>query len=129
MKISKTYTANVYVGLRGGYTDFYHTSADAATVIKEFCIERQTGVTVTPTHFYYVNGDEPGLIIGFISYPRFPKSNDKIKLDALELARRLKVKLHQERVSIVLPDETIMLEDSENNVTFKIDEEAIRKRN
>lgn len=120
MKTAETFIANIYVGLRSGYGHHYNTSYDAAGVISEFCNEFKTGVTVTRTEFYYVDGHEPGLIVGFICYPRYPKSNDKIKSDALELARRLKVKLHQERVSVVLANETIMLENIDNEITFKI---------
>jgi len=116
MKIEKTFFANIYVGLRSGYGEHYHMKQDATNVIAEFCNEFKTGVTVTRTEFYYVNGYESGLIVGLINYPRFPKSETQIVEDAITLARRLQIKLNQERVSIVFPNETIMLEDIENGV-------------
>lgn len=51
-------------------------------------------------------------------YPRFVRDEEEIKRRALELARRLKVGLGQERVTVVFPDETIMLEDDDNNIDF-----------
>lgn len=63
-------------------------------------------------------GWNPGAAIGLIQYPRFVRDEEEIKRRSLELARRLKVGLGQERVTVVFPDETIMLEDDDNNIDF-----------
>ena len=70
-------------------------------------------VTVTPTHFRYVDGEEPGVIIGWINYPRFPREPEEIKERAFNLAKHLMMMLNQERMSITTPDETYMLERDE----------------
>jgi hypothetical protein len=67
------------------------------------------GVTVTPTHFVYPGGNEPGVIVGLIDYPRFPKNPEIIRWHALLLGGMLKDELRQERLSIVFPDKTVML--------------------
>jgi hypothetical protein len=36
-------------------------------------------VTFTETSFVYEDGDEPGIMIGFINYPRFPSSKRDIR--------------------------------------------------
>jgi hypothetical protein len=67
-------------------------------------------VSVTDTTFIYTNGLEVGIAVGFINYPRFPdKDPTIIKNQALELAAILKSVLGQKRISVVFPDETIML--------------------
>ncbi len=67
-------------------------------------------VTVTPTKFIYRKGSEPGAIIGLIQYPRFLRMECKIKALAIGLTQILIDELKQERMSIVFPDETLMLE-------------------
>lgn len=72
-------------------------------------------VALTPTEYVYSNshGDgyagEPGVEIGFINYPRIPSEPQKIREQALELARMLKMALEQHRVTVMFPDETVML--------------------
>jgi hypothetical protein len=66
-------------------------------------------VTVTRTLFVYKGGSEPGAIVELINYPRFPLGPTAIRRLALSLAKRLKSSLRQIRVSVVFPDETVML--------------------
>lgn len=107
----KTFTANIYVGTRHGY------SVDALSSVDEirqwlqiFCNGVKLGVTLTQTEFIYVDGNEPGVIIGLINYPRFPRPVEEIKSLATNIAKDLMALCQQERVSIVFSDETIMLE-------------------
>ena len=118
MKITKTFTATIWVGLRAGYTSSYYNVADVWRIVDKFNNEIINAVTVTPLTFRYVDGSEPGVAVGFIQYPRFTYPEEKIKQRAMELARRLKVGLNQERVSIVFPNETIMLENEDNDTNF-----------
>ena len=111
----KTYRAEIYCGLRPGYDDI-KLPADitaAQSVCRDYCSEVKLCVTVTPTKFFYVGGEEPGFVVGAINYPRFPSKPEDIKLKMIELAKRLKKQLSQIRVSIVCDDETIMLGDKE----------------
>jgi hypothetical protein len=65
----------------------------------------------THTSFIYTRGKEPGVAITLINYPRYPTSQEKIREQALELAQLLMDKFHQRRVSVVMTDETVMLEE------------------
>ena len=76
-----------------------------------YCDEVKLGVTFTKTEFIYVNGNEPGVIIGLINYPRFPDTNQNIKDKAFELAKKLMVELNQNRCSVVCSDKTYMFEN------------------
>ncbi len=71
-------------------------------------------VTVTNTNFIYTRGEEPGLIIGLINYPRSPKEFDFLKKQAVIIAKNLMNILKQEKVTIVFPDETVMLTPDDN---------------
>jgi hypothetical protein len=67
-------------------------------------------VTVTATRFIYKNGSEPGIAVGLINYPRFPEEIASIRHKALALAERLMTEYRQMKVSVVFPNETVMLE-------------------
>lgn len=109
----KTYTANIYVGVRASYGVLYYTIAEVKEVCQKYVDKMGLCVTVTPTSFVYTGGNEPGAIVGLINYPRFPKEESEIKETAIELATILKEKLSQNRVTIVCTDETIMIGDYE----------------
>ena len=68
------------------------------------------GLTVTPTTFIYKGGREIGAIVGIINYPRFPLKVKDLKLRIMVLARLLLIKLKQQRLSVVFPDQTILVE-------------------
>ena len=105
-----TFTANIYVGLKEGYEGPTHTFDGARFIIREYVSSIGLCVTITPTEFWYVNGNEPGIIVGLINYPRFPTTPQRIKDMAIELGYQLKDAFKQQRISIVCTDETIMLE-------------------
>ncbi len=107
-----TYTATIYVGLKhtGGVTHWFW---EVTTLCQEYVNRVGLCVSVTHTNFVYTNGFEPGAAVGLINYPRFPSTPKEIREKALELAELLRVKLGQQRVSIVFPDETVMLGDGD----------------
>ena len=109
----KSYTVNIYIGLRAGYGDLHFTTQDVKNICQNFVDKVGLCVTVTPTSFIYKNGSEDGAIVGLINYPRFPKDEIDIKNTAIKLAEILKDKLSQNRISIVCTDETIMIGDYE----------------
>lgn len=118
MKIGPTYYANLYVGTRVSYTDDVLATEHARKVCQDYCNQVGLGLSFTQTEFIYVHGKEPGIIVGLINYPRFPTSTAGIKLHALSLGKQLLEVMKQERLSIVFPEETIMLEskDSVENI-------------
>ena len=116
MKIVPTWKAQIFCGLRKGY----EVCSPCQSIEKIYSICRryvhQVGgwcVTVTPTKFIYTGGDEDGVIVGVIQYPRFPTSHELLKERTIELAKMLRVELSQFRVSVVFPDETVMFEGEE----------------
>jgi hypothetical protein len=46
--------------------------AAARAVVRRFCYEHSACFTITPTEFVYTGGEEVGVAIGLVNYPRFP---------------------------------------------------------
>jgi len=65
---------------------------------------------VTRTRYIYVDGSEPGIIVGLINYPRFPSTPEQIREKALAIGEMLRTAMGQNRVTVQFPDETVMLE-------------------
>lgn len=104
-----TYAATIYLGLREGYEGRQHTVAEAQAACKVYCDAHKLCVTITPTQFAYVSGQEQGVAVGLINYPRFPTDKLAIRDRALDLAEFLKARFAQNRVTVVFPDQTVML--------------------
>lgn len=109
MMTAETFWANIYIGLRAGYSGKLHHMAKLEKLCQNYVDKVGLAVTVTKTKFIYTKGNEPGAIIGLINYPRFPQPPLLIAAHATALAEILKDKLGQERVSIVTPHVTTML--------------------
>ena len=119
VKSLSAFWANIYVGLKE--TRKYdpsvrdlpwpisHTLADVKAICQKYCDEKGFCVSVTETEFVYTNGNEPGAIVGIISYPRFPSNNGDLRDRALELGEILRKACGQYKVSIVMPSEVVML--------------------
>jgi ferredoxin len=106
-----TFTATIYVGfLVTKYPSAEEFNTTFVEILcRDYCDKVGLCVTVTPTKFIYKNGWENGAAIGLINYPRFPKEPKDIKAQALELAEILLKELKQYKVSVVFPDETVMI--------------------
>ena len=92
-----TYRAQIFIA---GNID------QAKQVCREFCMSGLC-VTVTPTTFIYTGGEEAGIVVGLINYPRFPADPTDILEKAEQLANLLRAKLCQHSFSIVADDTTI----------------------
>ena len=72
----------------------------AVISVREYCEAIGYCVTVTKTIYVYTGGEEEGVIIGLINYPRFPTGPNEILDHALALGKKLLVDLDQETFSI-----------------------------
>lgn len=109
-KTETTFTATIYVGFRERYTEEVRAIDLAYETLQKHADKGGLCVSVTPTRFIYKDGNEPGIAVGLINYPRFPETPQQIKNTALFLAGELMVAFKQLKVSVVFPDETVMLE-------------------
>jgi len=104
-----TFIATIYVGQKNRATGKICSYSTVTKTIQDEVNIKGLCVTITPTEYYYASGSEKGIIVGLINYPRFPKTPSQIKTTALNLAELLREKCKQLRVSVVFPDETVML--------------------
>lgn len=95
---TKSYPVSILIA--GDYTK-------ALELCRIYCDEIGYCVTVTPTSYIYTGGQEAGVIIGLINYPRFPSEPSAIWDCAEQLAAQLRDALGQESYTIQAPDNTV----------------------
>lgn len=109
----KTFEAKIWMGLKEGYDGKIHNILEAQEICRKYVNDVKLCVTLTPTEFFYVNGEEQGVVVGLIQYPRFVISEKEIKEKAIELARIMMREFKQFRCTVVTTDQTYMLENDE----------------
>jgi hypothetical protein len=80
---------------------------EAETICLDYCDVIGLCVTATETTFCFTGGEEAGVIVGLINYPRFPSAPDVIWQHAETLAARLCSGLKQQSYTIQAPDKTV----------------------
>jgi hypothetical protein len=121
MKTATTFTAQIYVGTREQYTPEVRSIDMAREFLHEYVNRVGLCVTLTPTEFIYTgkaiegtehktNAGESGFVVGLINYPRFPVDPSVIREHALTIGKGLLELFKQFKVSIVFPDQTVMIE-------------------
>ena len=80
---------------------------EAKTACLDFCDRVGLCVTVTETAYCYTGGEEAGVIVGLINYPRFPSAPEAIWAHAEALAAELCERLGQQSYTIQALDRTV----------------------
>jgi len=111
MKQLEAFEVKLYVGLREQYTDIFRSINEVRKIIQEHCNVEGDCVTMTLTEFFYKDGWENGVIIGWINYPRFPREKETMIVIAKKVGEKLMKELKQNRVTITTPTNSIMLEN------------------
>ena len=62
----------------------------AKQVCREYCYQIGLCVTIEPVAYIYTGGEEAGVRIGLINYPRFPVDETELELRAMGLAEILR---------------------------------------
>lgn len=78
----------------------------AKQVIRKHLLTNPLCVTIEPTTFLYVGGEEQGYVVGLLNYPRFPTAPNELNVRANMLAELLLVKTFQRSALIVKPELT-----------------------
>jgi hypothetical protein len=97
MKIVETYTARMYIA--GDIND-------AKRLLRAECYQVGLCVTVEPTTFIYTGGEESGIVVGFVNYPRFPSTPDEVFERAVKVAYKLIPALNQKSALVVGSEST-----------------------
>lgn len=98
IKETESYPVSIFIA--GDYES-------AKKICKQYCDDTGFCVTVTPTEYVHTSGQESGVIVGLINYPRFPGDKETILIRATDIANLLREKLNQESFSIQTPEKTI----------------------
>jgi hypothetical protein len=80
--------------------------AVAKQVCRSYCYQIGLCVTVEPVAYIYTGGEEAGVRVGLINYPRFPSTEQELKAKADGLAVLLMEEMHQHSYSVAGPSET-----------------------
>lgn len=83
--------------------------SEAAAICQQYCDAVGLCVTITETRYIYTGGEEAGVIVGLINYPRFPAEPAAIFAKAEELAHRLIEGMGQRSASIQAIDKTVWI--------------------
>jgi hypothetical protein len=123
MKTAQTFTAQIYVGTREHNDGTVRDIEMAREWLHDYVNAAGLCVTLTPTEFIYTgkpletggktNAGEPGFVVGLINYPRFSADPSVIREKALKIGLGLLDLYRQWKVSVVFPDETVMLEEED----------------
>lgn len=105
-----TYTATIYVGTKIRKTGQVLPLGRGRLWLQEYVDRVGLCVTITPTEFLYTRGNEPGFSVGLINYPRFPSSPEMLREHALAIAEGLCRLYEQGKVTVVFPDQTVMVD-------------------
>lgn len=80
--------------------------AQAKHICRQYTFDIGLCVTVEPVSFIYTGGEETGVRVGLINYPRFPSTVVDLEQKARGLAEALLIGLCQHSYSIVGPGAT-----------------------
>lgn len=126
-KISRTYNATIYCGFmfrkKSGYMTYLNSTIEehyleAKKICHDYCNEVGLCVNIKQKTFIYTksdrnDGEEEGVEVGLINYPRFESTPIEIQDHAIEIGGRLMKHFKQYRVSIVCDNFTYMLSNEE----------------
>lgn len=111
LKKNSNYEVRIYIGNRIGYRGREFSLEELKQSVGEYQKKEESNpVRITPTTFVWGEYQENGWEISIINYPRCTKLNHKLKEFGYGLADYLFNKFPQNRMSIVFPDEIVMLE-------------------
>lgn len=117
-----TFEAKIYIGSRAGYGGEPFTQDQLVEFIQQIQVqagrpEDVVSVRVSPTEFVAGKYREAGWEVTAICFPKFPRPHDEIRRFARTLAEHLLARFRQNRVSIVCPDRTVMIEADDAEMT------------
>jgi hypothetical protein len=116
---TKTFNANITLGLEVGYTKELFSKAYLINELQAYQKKRideaniYLSASVTDCIIVLNGQAEQHLKLEFINYPKFQMDVNVFKAEIIKLGAYMLAKLKQNRTVIVFTDETIMLEHDE----------------
>lgn len=106
LKIEKSIPVNIF--LAGSYRK-------AVRFARIYCDRFGFCVTVTKTKYVYTGGQEDGVIIGLINYPRFPETAESLLARAGQIGELLREAMGQQSFTIQMPGDTYFISMREDD--------------
>lgn len=78
----------------------------AKQIIRKHLLDAPLCVTIEPTTFIYMGGEEAGYVVGLLNYPRFPTAPNELAVRAGILANLLLEGTFQRSALMVTPEQT-----------------------
>lgn len=103
-KLCTTYYATIHMAGQAEYAKLLIQK----WVLKGACVQVQDAT------YIYTGGREEGFTARFINYPRFPRSENEIYNDAINLGKHLATELGQISFTIETPSGTVMYSTKED---------------
>jgi len=72
----------------------------ARQVLQEY-VMKGACVGISEEEYVYTMGNETGIVVNLINYPRFPKEEEELVLEAITLGKHLIEKLYQGSCTVV----------------------------
>ena len=119
-KAMAPFRASVYMGLQRGYGEELLDKQEIISRIQQYQDTRireadiYLSAAISDTTIVLRGQHEPHLVLGFINYPKFPMEENALKSEIEQLATTMMMEFAQNRMVIAYPDETVMLEQSED---------------
>lgn len=86
----------------------------AKQIIREECLREGLCVTVEASTFIYTGGEEQGYVVGFLNYPKFPKTPEEIEARARDLMHKLLAGTFQHSALMMTPTTTEWISNRDN---------------
>lgn len=106
-EVAPSYPVSIFIA--GDYDE-------ARKACQAHCDEVGLCVTVSRATYIYTGGEQDGVVVGFINYPRFPAEPALIEAQAFELGMRLREAVGQESFSVQTPGTTTWFSWREANL-------------
>lgn len=81
----------------------------AKQVIRRECLPGGLCVTIEPTQYVFLGGEEGGYVVGLVNYPRFPETPENVLERAKDLALKLLDETYQISILVMAADKTIWI--------------------
>jgi len=115
-RTSQTYEAYLTIGSIRGYNGDQIDKSELLLAISNFQTAFEIkhhyscGVRILESEIVFQGYTEQCWDVKMVNYPRFPQFDSALKTFIMELARKLLIVLDQERITVVMPDNSILLE-------------------
>jgi len=89
-----------------------------------YCSSRGACFALTRVDYIFSGGEEAGVRVTIINYPRFPKSPDELKNTAIEMAYYLMAYLNQTSCSVEGPEESVFISRKKGSEPMALEDKS-----